>query len=54
MMLWDDIIPKWLAITVERSPENEQSMKELYRFLARNFIIEKPWQLAGAAFDRKQ
>jgi hypothetical protein len=54
MMLWDDIIPKWLAVTPERSTENEQSMKELYRFLARNFIIEKPWQLANAAFDRKQ
>jgi hypothetical protein len=54
MMIWDDIVPKWVNLTVERSPENEQVMKELYRFLARNYIIEKPWQLAGAAFDRKQ
>ncbi len=54
MMLWDEINAKWLPIVPDRSTENEQSMKELYRFLARNFIIEKPWQLANAAFDRKQ
>jgi hypothetical protein len=54
MMLWDEIIAKWLPIVPERSTENEQAMKELYRFLARNFIIEKPWQLANAAFDRRQ
>jgi hypothetical protein len=53
MMQWDDIVPKWLAISVERSSENELAMKELYRFLARNFIIEKQWQLTSAAFDRK-
>ena len=29
-------------------------MKEIYRFLARNYIVEKPWQLASAAFDRRQ
>lgn len=54
MMVWDDIVPKWLNILVERSPENEQAMKEMYRFLARNYIVEKPWQLASSAFDRKQ
>ena len=54
MMIWDDLVPKWVNMTVERSPEIEQAMKELYRFLARNYIIEKPWHLAGAAFDRKQ
>jgi hypothetical protein len=53
MMLWDDIIPKWLALSVVRSPESEQAMKEIYRFLARNYIVERPWQLANAAFDRK-
>lgn len=53
MMIWDEIIEKWLATTVERSPENEQVMKELYRFLARNFIIEKSWQLTSSAYDRK-
>jgi len=54
MMLWDEINAIWLPIVPERSTENEQAMKELYRFLARNFIIQKPWQLAGAAFDRRQ
>jgi hypothetical protein len=54
MMLWDDLIPKWLALSVERSTESEQAMKEIYRFLARNYIVEKPWQLASAAFDRRQ
>jgi len=53
MMLWDDTILKWSTVTVDRSPENEQLMKEFYRFLAQNFIIEKPWELRGAAFARK-
>jgi len=53
MMIWDEIIDKWLGVPVERSTENEQVMKELYRFLARHFIIEKTWQLTGAAYDRR-
>jgi len=53
MMLWDDTVVKWSSVVVDRSPENEQLMKEFYRFLAQNFIIEKPWELRGAAFARK-
>jgi hypothetical protein len=53
MMLWDETILKWAPVSVERKPENEQLMKELYRFLAQNFIVEKPWELVSSAFQRK-
>jgi hypothetical protein len=53
MMIWDEILDKWLGVPLERSTENEQIMKELYRFLARHFIIERPWQLANSAYDRR-
>lgn len=52
MMLWDETIVQWSVIQVERTPDNEALMKEFYRFLARNFIVEKPWELRGAAFVR--
>jgi hypothetical protein len=53
MMLWDEMIVKFEAIQVDRSPDNEALMKEFYRFLARNFIVEKPWELVSAAFARQ-
>jgi len=53
MMLWDETIEKWQPVMVERTPENEQLMKEFYRFLARHFIVEKPWELVSAAFARQ-
>jgi len=53
MMLWDESIEKFAAIQVDRSPENEALMKEFYRFLARNFIVEKSWELVSAAFVRQ-
>ncbi|HEV2675259.1 MAG TPA: hypothetical protein VGV37_12015 [Aliidongia sp.] len=53
MMLWDEIIVKFATIQVDRSPDNEALMKELYRFLARNFIVEKPWELVSSAFARQ-
>jgi hypothetical protein len=53
MMLWDETIAKFAAVQVERSPDNESLMKEFYRFLARNFIVEKPWELVSAAFARQ-
>jgi hypothetical protein len=52
MMLWDETIVQWATIPVDRSPENEVLMKEFYRFLARNYIVEKPWELVSAAFSR--
>jgi hypothetical protein len=52
MMLWDESIAKWSAILVERTPDNEALMKDFYRFLARNYIVEKPWELVSAAFSR--
>lgn len=53
MMLWDEMIVKFSTVQVDRSPENEALMKELYRFLARNFIVEKPWELVSSAFARQ-
>jgi hypothetical protein len=53
MMLWDEMIVKFSTVQVERSPENEALMKDFYRFLARNFIVEKPWELVSAAFSRQ-
>ncbi|HTH96766.1 MAG TPA: hypothetical protein VL574_05070 [Stellaceae bacterium] len=50
MMLWDDLLPEWEKIKVERSLENEAVMRGLYRFLARHFNIEKAWQLTANAF----
>lgn len=52
MMLWDETIVKWSVIPVERTTDNEALMKEFYRFLARNYIVEKPWELVSAAFSR--
>jgi hypothetical protein len=53
LMLWDDIVPLWKGLPAERSGRAEQAMRALYRFLARNFIIQQPWQLTNAAFDRR-
>jgi hypothetical protein len=45
--LWDEVVERWREIPVMRSPENEVALKELYRFIARHFIVEKQWQLTG-------
>ena len=47
LMLWDQIIESWSAVTVERSLEIEALLKETYRFLARNFALASDWPLAG-------
>ena len=53
MMIWDDVIETWATLPVERTPDIEAKLRDLYRFLARHFIIEKQWQLTGDSFDRK-
>lgn len=47
LMLWDEMINPWAAVTVERSPDIEALLKDTYRFLARNFSISNDWPLAG-------
>ncbi|WP_158047364.1 hypothetical protein [Skermanella pratensis] len=47
LMLWDEMINPWAAVTVERSPDIEALLKDTYRFLARNFAISNDWPLAG-------
>jgi hypothetical protein len=53
MMLWDPIILLWRDLPLDRSLAVEQKIRELYRFAARNFVVQKPWQLTNASFDRK-
>ena len=53
MMIWDDVIETWATLPVERTPDIEAKLRDLCRFLARHFIIEKQWQLTGDSFDRK-
>jgi len=53
MMLWDETIAIWSVLPVERSTENENKIRELYRFLARHYIVQKQWQLTGDAYERK-
>lgn len=53
LMIWDDVIELWSTLPVERSIEIEGKLRELYRFLARHYIVEKQWQLTGDSYDRK-
>ncbi|WP_207481513.1 hypothetical protein [Arenibaculum pallidiluteum] len=47
LMLWDDLIARWTATPIEKSPEMEALLKETYRFLARHFSSQVEWPLAG-------
>jgi len=47
LMLWDEMINPWTAITVEQSSEMESLLKDTYRFLARNFAVSNDWPLTG-------
>jgi len=47
LMLWDEMINPWAAITVEQSAEMESLLKDTYRFLARNFAVTNDWPLTG-------
>jgi hypothetical protein len=51
MMLWDDTLEIWSEIPVERSTEIAAKFRDLYRFVARHFIVEKEWQLARDALE---
>ena len=53
MMLWDETLEIWAELPVERSTENEAKIRDLYRFLARHYIVQKQWQLTGDAYDRR-
>jgi hypothetical protein len=43
LMNWDDILRRWQNVTVEISAANEATIKELYRFLAQNYLTMKSW-----------
>ncbi|HWK44295.1 MAG TPA: hypothetical protein VNT30_06230 [Stellaceae bacterium] len=47
MMLWDEILVAWADVIVERSTENEDRIRLLYRFLARHFTVHKQWELSN-------
>ncbi len=43
LMSWDDIIKRWQSINLEISVANEGMIKDLYRFLAQNYLTTKSW-----------
>jgi len=43
LMSWDDILKRWQEISAEISVANEATIKELYRFLAQNYLTTKSW-----------
>ncbi len=44
-MVWDGMVDKWAAQTIERSEEGEDLIRETYTFLARNFEQSQAWEL---------
>jgi hypothetical protein len=43
LMLWDDILAQWQELSAEISVANEKTIKDLYRFLAQNYLTQKSW-----------
>src|SRR5260221_8987588 len=43
LMMWDDLIAKWQALEMARSPAAVSLIKETYRFTAHNFPQMKSW-----------
>ena len=43
LMSWDDILKRWTEVKLEISVANEGMIKELYRFLAQNYLTTKSW-----------
>jgi prefoldin subunit 5 len=43
LMSWDDILKRWTEVKLEVSVANEGMIKELYRFLAQNYLTTKSW-----------
>ena len=43
LMSWDDILKRWQQIAPEISVANETMIKDLYRFLAQNYLTTKSW-----------
>ena len=42
-MSWDDILKRWTEVKLDISVANEGMIKELYRFLAQNYLTIKSW-----------
>jgi hypothetical protein len=43
LMSWDDLLKRWQEVNPEISVANEGLIKELYRFLAQNYLTTKSW-----------
>ncbi|MEA2753981.1 MAG: hypothetical protein QOJ54_270 [Aliidongia sp.] len=43
LLSWDEILKRWQDVTPEISVANEGVIKELYRFLAQNYLTTKSW-----------
>ena len=44
-MLWDDILPAWKALPVERDSRVDKLVRVTYRFVARHFPQDSEWSL---------
>jgi plasmid stabilization system protein ParE len=44
-MLWDDILPAWKALPVERDARVDKLVRTTYRFVARHFPQNSEWSL---------
>ncbi len=51
---WEDLIEDWSMAVVKRSPQNEQLLDELYRFLAQRFLPSQEWELYTKAQDKSE
>ena len=43
LMSWDDILKRWTEVSLEISVANEGMIKEIYLFLAQNYLTTKSW-----------
>ena len=43
-MDWEELLVKWVDVTIERSNANEQLIKTTYRFLAQRYLKTNVWK----------
>jgi hypothetical protein len=48
LMLWDPILAGWKTIEIARCNDTEARMSELYRFIARHYLMSQSWQQGAA------
>ena len=43
-MAWDEVIAQWIGLEVVKSENQENAVKALYRFAARNYSQRQDWR----------